>query len=91
MEESRNWATFGVREVPYWRDGMSPEEYELERAYYSNCFIREAVHKGEYKPLWKQNKEFICDMSDSISVVDLAMKIPKMAEEELNKHIRVKV
>lgn len=29
MDENKDWATPGVKEVPYWRDGMSVEEYEF--------------------------------------------------------------
>lgn len=55
MEEKTDWVSPGVKEVPYWRDGMSPEEYEMEREYYYTHL--EYVKKGDYKPLWKQKKK----------------------------------
>ncbi|MBO5426772.1 MAG: hypothetical protein J6A25_14790 [Lachnospiraceae bacterium] len=51
MEES-NWSTPTLREVPFWRDGMSPEEYEIERSYYLENY--NLVAEGKYVPLWKQ-------------------------------------
>ena len=34
-----DWATPSLKEVPFWRDGMSPEEYEVEREYLYNNFF----------------------------------------------------
>lgn len=55
MEKAiESWATHSMREFIFWRDGMSPEEFEKERDYfYQNI---DMVRKGEYVPLWKQNK-----------------------------------
>ena len=39
-------------EAPYWKNGMTPEEYEREREYFNTNF--QAYLKGEYVPLWKQ-------------------------------------
>lgn len=52
MAEKSNWVTFSMMEVPFWRDGMQPEEYEKEREYYYRNFDK--VKSGEYVPLWKQ-------------------------------------
>ena len=52
MEENKQWATFPIRETLFWRDGMTPEEYEKEREYYYKNM--ESVKNGTYKPLWKQ-------------------------------------
>lgn len=52
MEENKEWATPTLKEVPFWRDGMSPEEYDIEREYYAKNF--HLVRDGSYKPLWKQ-------------------------------------
>ena len=90
MEENRNWATPSIKERPFWRDGMSCEEYELERAYYYNYLNKDIAHQREYKPLWKQNKEFACDMSDSIFIMNFALEVMEMTEDELYKHIREK-
>lgn len=50
--DDENWATPSLMEAPYWRDGMTPEEYDIERAY----FLRNIDKWGtpEYIPLWKQ-------------------------------------
>ena len=47
-----NWATPTMKEVPFWYDGISEEEYEKEREYYFKNF--NLVQKGMYIPLWKQ-------------------------------------
>lgn len=47
-----NWATPTLMEVPYWRDGMSPIEYEIERNYWQQNF--EKWISGEYMPIWMQ-------------------------------------
>ena len=52
---NKDWATATVKEVQFWRDGMTPEEYEIERRYYYKNFA--LVRKREYKPLWKQREE----------------------------------
>ena len=54
---SNNWATGTLKEAPYWREGMSPEEYEIERDYF-NAHL-EDFYKGIYVPLWKQKSEYI--------------------------------
>jgi len=56
MEEKINdWASPTLREVPFWRDGMTPEEYEIEREYfYKN--LDSLVKEGKYIPLWKQKQ-----------------------------------
>lgn len=33
MAERREWATPTLKEVLFWREDMSPEEYERERTY----------------------------------------------------------
>ena len=52
MEENKEWLNPKVKETPYWRDGMTPEEYDIEREYY--YMHLDDVRKGTYKPLWKQ-------------------------------------
>lgn len=51
MEE---WATPTLKEAPWWREGMTPEEYEVERDYYGAHF-GDLVVEGKYIPLWKQS------------------------------------
>lgn len=56
MEENNNdWANPTLKEAPYWRDGMTPEEYDMEREYYYKNF--HLVRERKYKPLWKQQEE----------------------------------
>lgn len=90
MEGKSDWATPTLMETPFWRDEMSPEEYEFERAYYLIMLMRGPQAMIDYKPLWKQNKEIICDLSDSIAVIELAAKMHKMTDEELDKIMRDK-
>ncbi len=51
MEE---WAMPTLKEAPWWREGMTPEEYEVERDYYGAHF-GDLVVEGKYIPLWKQS------------------------------------
>ena len=54
-EVFEDWATPSVKEVPFWRDDMTPEEYDVEREYFYRNF--DLVRKRQYKPLWKQREE----------------------------------
>lgn len=47
-----NWANGTLKEVPFWRDDMQPEEYDVEREYLAKHW--EDFTKGKYTPLWKQ-------------------------------------
>ena len=51
MEE--DWATPTLKEAPFWKDGMTPEEYDEEREYFYKHY--EDYTNGKYKPLWQQN------------------------------------
>ena len=54
-EDPEDWATETLKESPFWREGMRPEEYDIEREYlYRNYNL---VLDGTYKPLWKQKLE----------------------------------
>lgn len=57
MEGNKDWASYTLKEVPFWRDDMTPEEYDIEREYYAKNF--HLVREGKYVPLWKQ-KEMNC-------------------------------
>lgn len=52
MMEETNWATGTLKEVPFWREDMTPEEYEVEREYYFQHWDDYKI--GKYIPLWKQ-------------------------------------
>ena len=56
MAENKNWATPSMKEYPFWREGMSADEYEREREYYQKNF-EDLVITGKYIPLWKQSTE----------------------------------
>lgn len=51
MEEV-NWATETLKEAPFWREGMQPEEYDKEREYFIRHY--EDYLNDKYTPLWKQ-------------------------------------
>lgn len=55
MNTPSNWATYTLREVPFWRDGMSPEEYDEEREYLGENY--KMLQDGTYMPLWKQREK----------------------------------
>ena len=51
-----DWATPSMMEFPFWRDGMTAEEFEEEREY----FYRDEGYKDiNYEPLWKQREKGI--------------------------------
>ena len=52
MSKKSDWATCSLMEAPFWRDGMSPEEYDKEQEYYYKHL--NDVKDGIYLPLWKQ-------------------------------------
>ena len=45
-----DWAT----EALFWRNGMTPEEYEMENRYLSKNFYKQK--DGNYMPLWMQEE-----------------------------------
>ena len=49
-----DWTTPTLREAPFWKPGMSPEEYEEEREYLRQNF--KAFLENNYEPLWKQRE-----------------------------------
>lgn len=57
MEENKEWASPTLKEVPFWRDDMQPEEYDREREYLAKNW--HMVREGTYAPLWKQAKQSI--------------------------------
>ena len=54
-DENKDWATLSLKGVPFWRDDMGPEEYDIEREYHAKNF--HMVRQGLYVPLWKQKNE----------------------------------
>lgn len=55
VEKDNNWSSPTLREVPFWREGMTQDEYELEREYYAKNF--HLLREGGYIPLWKQKSD----------------------------------
>lgn len=52
MQEEKDWATATLKEAPFWRNDMQPEEYDIERAHLQLHYYD--LQKGTYVPLWKQ-------------------------------------
>ena len=50
-----DWCTPGMREAPFYYEGITPEQYELERTYLAEHF--KDLQNGTYVPLYKQNKD----------------------------------
>ena len=74
-----------MEEYPFWVDGITPEEFEFERAYYYNFIGRKGKKRSDYIPLRKQGMAVKCNMKDSVEVMELAEKIKNMSDEELCK------
>lgn len=47
-----DWATPTIKDVPFWRDDITPEEYDTERIYFYQNF--DSYKNGTYIPLWQQ-------------------------------------
>ena len=56
MDENKmsEWATFSMREVPFWRDDITLDEYEKERMHWLT--LRSQHREAEYRPLYKKIK-----------------------------------
>lgn len=52
-EQRSNYFTAGMKEWVFYREGMTPEEYEAENEYLMHHF--EEYLNGTYLPMWKQN------------------------------------
>ena len=52
---AEDWARGTIKETPFWRDGMSVEEYEEERNYLMEHW--QELRQGTYTPLWKQREK----------------------------------
>ena len=50
------WKPPGAFESPYWRDGMTPEEYDLEYVYHGFFVYEHPDRLREYRPLWQQKE-----------------------------------
>lgn len=54
MDGKPDWLTPTLMEVPFYRDGMTQEEYEKEREYYGKNYHLIISGEMKYRPLWKQ-------------------------------------
>ena len=55
MESKKSdWARGTIKEVPFWREDMSVEEYEEERNYLNQH--QTDYMNNRYIPLWKQKQ-----------------------------------
>ena len=52
MEEFNKTADAMVREVPFWRDDITAEEYDEEKRYFYECLAKDKI--DEYEPLYVQ-------------------------------------
>ena len=88
MKKQSDWASYVMMEEPFLFFDMTPEEFELERAYLVNIYSRGIKAKINYKPLWYQGKKVNYDSSqDFMEIVELAGKIAHMTDDELEKII----
>ncbi len=49
-----DWARGTLKEAPFWRDGMTPEEYDEENIYLQRHW--DEYMNNTYVPLWKQKE-----------------------------------
>lgn len=54
-------------EIPYWRDGMTPEEYDLEYVYHGFFIFEHPDHRRDYMPLWKQKDLGLPQYKDNVN------------------------
>ena len=71
MKKQSDWASYGMMEEPFWRNDMTPEEFELERAYLVNIYSRGIKAEINYKPLWYQGKKVNYDSSQDFMEIDV--------------------
>jgi len=53
-DSESDWASPSLKEAPFWRDGMTPEEYDVEREYLGRNY--HLLLDGTYEPLWRQKE-----------------------------------
>ena len=54
MTEEHSWATASLKEAPFWREDMTPEEYDTERLFLIENW--DAYKRGCYRPLWMEKQ-----------------------------------
>ena len=59
MKKQSDWASYGMMEEPFWRNDMTLEEFELERAYLVNIYSRGIKAKINYKHFGIKGKRLI--------------------------------
>lgn len=53
--DEKDWTSDTLKEAPFYREGMSQEEYDIEREYHGKN--TKLVLSGQYEPLWKQRQK----------------------------------
>lgn len=53
LMDKSDWASCTFMEAPYWRDGMTPAEYEVERFHFETSY--DEYRKGSYKTLLEKS------------------------------------
>lgn len=66
MNKEGNWKHPCAIEIPYWRDGMTPEEYDLEYVYHGFFVYEHPDLLHEYRPLWEQKKLGLTEYEDNV-------------------------
>ena len=54
LKTEESWASGTLKEAPFWREGMTPEEYDEENMYLDEHWSD--LVNGTYEPLWKQRQ-----------------------------------
>ena len=55
LKTEESWASGTLKEAPFWREGMTPEEYDEENMYLGEHWSD--LVNGTYEPLWKQRQK----------------------------------
>lgn len=59
MDKNDKWATESIKENPYWTDGMSPEEYDMERRFYLTYY--EEIRTGQMEYVKPNKRKVVKD------------------------------
>ena len=55
-DKMENWANITLKHNAWWKEVMTPDDYDKERDYYFSNFDTLVVN-GKYVPLWKQKEK----------------------------------
>lgn len=85
-----------LMDYPFYYDGISPEELEIERSYYF-AYIATCENRGTYHPIWYQTGQKMKEISfyfegmqpiDFVDIVDSFHKLPpeEIFDIQVGKH-----